>query len=190
MRLFIGAELADRVKKEAAAVSVLVRQRLREASGLDVRWVPPENLHITLCFLGEVADERGPAIADALDRPTFTVQPFALALRGLGCFPPAGPPRVFWIGVASGVTEMQRIHRELAARLAPLGFEPERRAYAPHVTIARVKHPGGSPRMIRDVLAATPADCGVSDVAAITLFRSRLSPRGASYEPVLRVPLS
>jgi RNA 2',3'-cyclic 3'-phosphodiesterase len=83
------------------------------------------------------------------------------------------------------------VYGEIGERLAPLGFLPERRAYTAHLTLARVKDPGrGASANIRRTLAAEPADCGRIVVSAATLFRSRLSPKGAVYEPLLRVPLS
>ena len=85
---------------------------------------------------------------------------------------------------------MRELYRRIEHRLVPLGFAAERRPYTPHLTIARVKDPGRAPgRVIRASIAAVPASCGESTVNAVTLFRSRLSPRGAAYEPLLRVPL-
>jgi 2'-5' RNA ligase len=81
-------------------------------------------------------------------------------------------------------------HAALIERLQPLGYSPEARAYSPHVTLARVKAPGRSSTKVRDALAGEAADCGRMTVTALTLFRSRLSPRGAAYERLLRVPLA
>ena len=85
---------------------------------------------------------------------------------------------------------MVAAHAALARRLAPLGYLPEARAYSPHVTLARVKEPGRAARAVRQALADDPADCGRTIAGALTLFRSRLSPHGAVYEPLLRVPLA
>ena len=191
MRLFIGVELDQRAKAAAADVAERLRQRVqRSVPALVARWVATENLHITIWFIGEVADERAVAIADVVGRP-FHIPAFDLALAGCGAFPPSGPPRVFWIGVADGQAAMQALYSEVGRRLVPLGFEPEQRGYTAHLTIARVKDAGrGTSRAIRDVLAELPSDCGVCPIQAVTLFRSRLSPRGAAYEPLLRVPLS
>ena len=85
---------------------------------------------------------------------------------------------------------MAALHGEVQERLAPLGLLPERRPYAAHLTIARVKDAGrGQSAAIRQTAAGLAADCGATAVNAVTLFRSRLSSRGAAYEPVLRVPL-
>jgi 2'-5' RNA ligase len=192
MRLFIGVELEDRVKALAADVAERLRQRLnRRLPDFHARWIEPANLHVTLWFIGEVPDESLDRIIAALQAPAFSSPAFPLSLGGCGAFPPSGQPRVLWIGVHRGLEEMRGLYREVGARLEPLGYLPERRDYAAHLTIARVKDGGrGGAREIRSILAALPADCGVCQIAAVTLFRSRLSPRGATYDPLLRVPLS
>jgi RNA 2',3'-cyclic 3'-phosphodiesterase len=190
MRLFIGVELDEAVRAAAATAALELKARLdRHAPGFTARWIDRANLHITLWFIGEVADERLVQISDALRRP-FDVAPFSLALTGCRAFPPSGAPRVLWIGTTKGTEAMRELYDRIEDRLVPLGFAAERRPYTPHLTIARVKDPGrASGRVIRDAIAEVPASCGESAVNAVTLFRSRLSPRGAAYEPLLRVPL-
>ena len=190
VRLFIGVELDDAVRAAAATAALELKTRLDTcAPGFTARWIDRANLHITLWFIGEVGDERVGAISDALGRP-FDVAPFSLTLLGCGAFPPSGAPRVLWIGTAEGTEAMRELYGRIEHRLVPLGFAAERRPYTPHLTIARVKDPGRTPgREIRDAIAAVPVSCGESAVNAVTLFRSRLSPRGAAYEPLLRVPL-
>lgn len=184
MRLFIGVELSDDVKARAAAIADALHAQL--GARVHARWIPVENLHITLWFIGEVDDEHGEAITNALN-PPFHLAPFDLELRGAGAFPPSGPPRVFWIGARRGGDSMLALYNEVAARLKPLGFEAERRSYSAHLTIARVKE--ARRRDVRSVLKQIDADAGSCRVAAVTLFRSRLSPKGASYEARVRVPL-
>jgi len=184
MRLFIGVELSEDVKARAARIADALREKLGRR--VTARWVAPENLHVTLWFIGDIADDRVAAVMAAVDTP-FAIRPFDLELRGCGAFPPRGAPRVFWIGVSAGQAALEALYDELAPRLQPLGFEPERRAYSAHLTIARVKECRA--REVRNVLRAADADAGRCRIAAVTLFRSRLSPKGASYEPLLRVPL-
>lgn len=191
MRLFVGVELDDRVRRAAAEAAEHLRVRLkRSRADVNARWVDPDNLHITLWFIGEVHDDRAAELRGALQAP-FGTPAFDVRLDGCGSFPPSGPPRVFWLGVASGVEPMRQLYGEVRDRLVAIGCEEEKRPYAPHLTIARVKEIGrGSARAVRDAVAAVPAACGSSRVEAVTLFRSRLSPKGSRYEPLLRVPLS
>lgn len=192
MRLFIGVELDPRVKAAAADVAERLRQRLtRAAPDVRARWVETENLHITLWFIGEAQPPRDAEIRAALESAPFSEPAFDLLIAGCGAFPPSGPPRVFWIGVQGGAAGMSALYGDVGRRMASLGYRAETRGYTPHLTIARVKEAGrGSSRIARETAAALPADCGASRVAAVTLFQSRLSPRGATYEPLLRVPLS
>jgi 2'-5' RNA ligase len=193
VRLFVGIELDTAVRSEAAAIAEALR--LRVGRRVTARWIAAGNLHITLWFIGEVADDRAAAILTAIDRP-FDIAPFDLHIAGLGAFPPTGAPRVFWLGVRHGGESLARLHGELAVRLTPLGIEPERRPYSAHLTIARVKpgwkdvHPSaGGYGDLRAALRELAADAGACPIKEVTVFRSRLSPKGAAYEAVLRVPL-
>lgn len=189
MRLFAGVELDERVRLACAETARDLDERLQRArSGLNVRWIPENNLHVTLWFFGEVSAGRATEITDRLHF-AWQIPAFELTLSGVGVFPPAGPIRIVWVGVAAGADEMAAMHRELTARLVPLGFEAERRAYHPHVTLGRAKESVGSARRARAVLERGDVQAGSCEIKHITLFLSRLSPRGAQYEPLLRVPL-
>jgi 2'-5' RNA ligase len=188
LRLFIGVELDDAVRDSAAAIANSLRRHLGHR--VDARWVPASNLHITLWFIGNVTDDRADEILRALDRP-FMVPVFNVHIAGPGAFPPSGAPRVFWLGVQAGAESLTALYGGLAARLLPLGIEPERRAYSPHLTIARLKVARGG-KVDPDLRASfrlVAADAGTCIVSRVTVFRSHLSPKGATYEPLLRVPL-
>lgn len=188
MRLFIGIELDEHVRERAAAIAESLRIQLGRR--INARWIPADTLHITLWFIGEVADDRAQELLSALRAP-FDEPSFDIHVAELGAFPASGAPRVIWLGVQSGGERLVRLHAELAARLRPLGIEPEHRAYSAHLTIARVKDVPGGERdvQLRAAFSALPAVAGQCRVAAVTVFRSRLSPKGAAYEPLLRVPL-
>lgn len=190
MRLFVGIELSAAMKDAAFAASEHLQSALKRARlHVDARWVAASNLHITLWFIGEVDDARAARIGEVMKAP-FEVAPFTLRVAGLGAFPPSGPPRVFWLGATAGADPLGELHRQVESRLTPLGFEPERRAYSAHLTIARVKDvPRGASPQIRRLLADIPADAGATEITAATLFRSRLSPKGSTYEPLMRIPL-
>lgn len=188
MRLFAGIEIDDTVRERAAAIADSARAALDRS--LVIRWVPPQNLHITVWFFGEVPEPAGADILNAINDP-FRASSFDLHVAGLGAFPQSGIPRVLWLGVRTGGDSLTRVHAELAARVHPLGLEPERRPLSPHMTLARVKGAlsGARPREVRALWRDLPADAGACRVGALTLFRSRLSPKGAVYEPLVRVPL-
>jgi len=191
MRLFVGIELPDPIRQAAASTADELRHRLsRVAPHVTLRWVQPENLHVTLWFLGEVAETRGQEVATVLRAP-FQTASFPLRIGGVGAFPGSGPPRALWLGIPAGGGPLGALHGELGVRFASLGFAPEKRAYSAHLTIARFKDvPRADTRVVRGVVGESAADIGECQVSGVTLFRSRLSPRGSQYENLLRVPLA
>jgi RNA 2',3'-cyclic 3'-phosphodiesterase len=190
MRLFLGIELSPELKGAAATVSSRAQASIEKtAPRAPIRWVNPENLHITTWFLGEVDDERAKRLRAALEAP-FTTPRFALRLEGVGTFPPSGRPRVIWIGISKGVDSLISLHQELAQRLPPIQFEAERRAHSPHLTLARVKEiRAADAAALRRALGSLRLPAANGEVGHLTLFRSRLSPKGSQYEALLRVPL-
>jgi RNA 2',3'-cyclic 3'-phosphodiesterase len=193
MRLFIGVDLPEDLKNRAAAAASRLRERIaRVAPEARVRWVMPSNLHVTVWFLGEVREPRIEALIDALKKP-LAARSFILEVAGAGAFPPSGPPRGIWFGLEAGRDGLAAIHDELRLRLIPLGFEPEKRPYAPHVTIARIKtkdvRPAEAASMRRALRDAT-GDLGTCEVRSATLFASRATQTGSQYEALLQLPLA
>jgi 2'-5' RNA ligase len=189
VRLFAGVELDEEQRQACAAAVTDIQRRLGGVRNLTLRWIAPENLHITLWFLGETKEDAAARVMDAVCRP-WSIEPFNLTIGGAGAFPPSGPPRILWFGVTEGAASLEAAYRDLAARFAPLGYEAERRPYHPHVTVARIKgiDRTGS-RRLKDALREHVFTAGSQRASAITVFQSRLSPHGARYEPILRVPL-
>lgn len=192
MRLFVAAHPSDDVRARAAACAGVLRQRLEGAGAAQgIRWISPSNMHLTVWFLGDVSDARAGAVLEALQPPLRTGS-FALHVEGFGAFPPSGPPRVLWMGVTRGLEQLARLHDEVGSRLQPWGFAPEGRAYSAHLTIGRVREaPSGAARAaIRNAETHQQGDAGACRMDHLTVFRSRTSPAGAVYEPLLRVPLT
>lgn len=183
MRLFVAVELDEAVRREAARVARTLAAALdRQGTGRGVAWVAAENLHLTLQFLGEVDAPTARIVADRVSEP-LAIPAFDVALGGLGTFPPAGPPRVIWVGVTEGAGQLAASHAEVSRRLDGLGFPRENQPFRAHLTLGRVKAPLG--RHVSEILAGTSvareARCRVDH---LTLFESRLSPRGATYSVV------
>ena len=188
MRLFVGVELDATVASAATAlIGELQRRAARLAPAARITWTAEERLHITVRFIGHADDALGRAIAGALEPPLKTAQ-FDLALGGAGAFPKSGAPRVLWAGIASGGAALHAVEREVTARLAAVGIPPEDRPYSPHLTLARVRDAAGlRAASLFEQVAETPL--GTTRVEAITLFESRLSPKGPTYVPLQRTPL-
>ncbi len=154
-----------------------------------VRWVGPDGIHVTLKFLGEVADERLDELRQALGRAAAGIRPFTLELVGGGVFPGPARPRVFWAGVTAD-QQLELLQHAVEREFAPLGFLTEARAFRPHLTLGRAERdaaPGDLRRAAERIAAA--AFSGSALVETVDLMRSRLSPRGAAYEAVHQEPL-
>jgi 2'-5' RNA ligase len=188
MRLFVAVEIDDEARRVAAATAAALRAAIGPA--FKARWVPPENMHLTVRFIGHVDDALAPAVIETLTSP-LEVAPFDVELAGCGAFPPSGPPRVLWMGLTRGLSSLKFMHEVCNQRLAPFGFEPEARAYSAHLTLARVKDaPKGSGAIVREALRRVTPASTTCRVARATIFQSHMSPKGSRYEPVGFIPLT
>jgi RNA 2',3'-cyclic 3'-phosphodiesterase len=182
VRLFVAVELSDEMRKAAARAAETIRRTIGRS--IDARWVEPEKMHLTVRFIGHVHDDRVPDLLKVLAAP-LSIAPFEIALGGCGAFPPRGGIRVIWIGLETGLQSLTAMHDEYNRRLAPVGFEPEDRPYSAHLTLARVKGVRkGPPAALRETIrrvAVQPSHCRVDRV---TIFRSNMSSKGSSYEPL------
>jgi len=180
IRAFIAIELDDSVR---AAVAEVLRC-LRDGPGGDgVRWVPAENLHVTLRFLGDIPPAQVPAIAAALGEVAADQLPFQLRLGGVAGFPSARRPRVISCEVGPSAP-LEQLAAAVERAVAELGFEPEQRRFRPHLTLGRVRG-RAHPPVTAPVTAAGDAQC----VDEIVLFRSRLGRSGATHTPLARISL-
>ena len=183
MRLFVAADLGEAAR---AALDV-EQQRIREALGpsTSLKWVKPEQAHLTLVFLGNVDDTKAPAIIEAMGED-IQGAPFEMALEGIGVFPSRGAPRVLWIGIGAGAAKLAALQRAVAARVAALGIAVEERAFHPHLTLARWKASRPADREPALKAAARPGAIARTRVERTTLYQSRLSSSGPAYTPLSR----
>ena len=191
VRLFVAIELDDAARTAMGREQRRLAKLLRGA-GDDggLRLVPEAQMHLTLVFLGEVADDMAHAVETAL-APAVPVAPYHLRLGGVGVFPARGNPRVLWLGVLDGDAPTREVYADVAGRVARAGVVVESRPYSPHLTLGRWR--AGRPRHRDAVTGAPPAGrpSVVADVAVdrVTLFVSRLSSAGAVHTPLLTSPL-
>ncbi len=178
MRTFIAVELDPPQRRPLLKL-------LQEVfpSSRDVRWCTENQLHVTLKFLGEIRPEQLSAICDAAQSACRQVPSFTLSVKGLGGFPTPRSPRVLWCGV-DDPTQSCRRWVELADPLfAKLGFEPENRAFTPHITLGRSKSPAGN-QLLREMLETAPApETEPMTVRQVIVYESQLRPTGAVYTP-------
>ena len=189
MRAFVAFEIPEPLARELDSHIVALQSKIDARS---VRWVRPEAVHLTLKFLGEVAEGAVPEISSAINQAAAQSAPFAFEVRGLGCFPSMNRPRVIWVGVHEPSGRLLKLQSELERRLGTLGFEAERRRFHPHLTLGRVRRDVG--RSALSGLSAilnkeTIGSLGKAEAEGASLMRSELRPSGAVYTRLHFAPL-
>ena len=171
MRIFVAVFPPPEVRRAVLEVA-------RRAVPNDrVRWTRPDNLHLTLKFLGEVPASRLEDVVAALRRPCADHAPYGAVLSGFGAFPSARRARIVWAGVGAGSGETRALAADVDAALGPLGFGREARPYVPHATLGRVR---GRPVSLR-LPPVIPGQPGFR-VGRVELVKSTLTAEGSVYE--------
>ena len=177
-RLFIAIEVSKSVKQIVSNYKDSLSGRISKA-----RWVPLENIHLSLRFLGDCQDEKIPDMIEAIRGSLKRCQTFHCRTTNLGVFPNPRRAGVLWLGVADD-PKLTKAYDEINKALASLGFDIEKRPFMPHITLARMKRPG-------------PVDINIAGsrielesefiVDGVTLFESHLSSKGAMHEVVSKI---
>lgn len=179
IRSFIAIPLAPEVRR--ATIRLIKRLSVPDDG---IKWVPTDNLHLTLKFLGDVNNTEVPPVCDVLREVCQGYEPFELSFSGTGGFPDLQRPRVLYAGVQDPAQSLTQIVMDLERELAELGFKPEPRDYQPHLTLGRTK--SGSRRASDEVIERLARDqstpLGSMLVDAVQLFASYLDKSGPTYQ--------
>ena len=172
LRAFVAVDTTPEVKAE---VSHLLRQ-LKERTRFSVKWVKPEQMHITLVFLGEVGAEFIEGAKVELNAVASRCRGFGCRLEGLGAFPSPVRARVLWVGLKSGEQELKELQKEVSRTLTRIGYVGEKRPFRPHLTLGRLREPA-------DVNFISEISFRSSSffVSRMILFSSTLKPEGPIY---------
>lgn len=175
----------------AIGVPAVARRDLADAAGQlravmppAVRWAAPEGMHLTLKFLGNIAPARVAPLLSAIAAAARETAPFALRLAGLGVFPHPRRPRVLWAGITGDTDALAALQQSVEQASIGLGFTPESRPFAPHITLGRVRHNAEAPalRLVGEAIhAAPPLPPSSWTVDAIQLMQSVPTPGGMRY---------
>ncbi len=180
LRAFLAAELPSQLQEAIQTATASLRRIL----GQDlIRWVPSNNVHLTLKFLGDVAPSSLDLIEHMLRTETAKYQPFEAEVEGFGCYPNARRPRILWVGLQAPAS-LASLHRDLDAASARLGYPSEDREFSPHLTIGRVRQNASATDLqkIRSEVEHTQIGrLGATRVEAVHLFKSDLLPTGSVY---------
>ncbi len=188
-RTFVALPLSPAVIEKLSAIQRTLRRIGTEQA---VAWVNPDNIHLTLFFLGDIVLERRQPVETALGVVARHAHPFAFNVQGLGAFPNVKRPRVIWVGVEDSTGRLALLHRAVNEALASIGFQPEERRFSPHLTLGRVRQRASREEEQAVGEAIRQTEVGVlGEVLAeeLIFFRSVLKSSGAEYTPLARYRL-
>ena len=189
VRAFVAVDLGPEAKDAARALQRQLDEALPRGG---VRWTRPDQLHLTLRFLGGVLATSLPELCQALDGALRGAPPFRLRLDTLGAFPSSRAPRVLWLGLEGDLPRLRDVQARVAQAAAAFGEHQEARPFHPHLTLGRVNRPEaavGRAFQAWVAQAASPAPCAW-EVEAVRLIQSRLRPAGAVYAELARFALA
>lgn len=187
IRSFIAIELPELIQNQLRQVSAA----LRSAGRLPVRWLPVENIHLTLKFLGDIDAGKLRNLSDEMITLARHQPPFSLTIGGVGAFPSTRRPRVVWVGIQAP-PKLAELAQQMEQLGLKFGIEPEGRPFSPHLTIGRVQQHA----VLEELQALTESlttikvgELGKLSVESICLFRSDLRSSGAIYTLLSRASL-
>ena len=156
----------------------------------DVKWVKPENIHLTLKFFGNIEEADVERIGSQIETVVSKEKPFFLRVRGMGAFPNSHSPKVIWWGIKEDGKKLESIHRKVEEKLEKIGFKSEKRPFSPHLTTGRVRSSRGRKELSEAIKTFSEKDLGSFEVNSLVLFKSGLTPRGAIYSKLKTISFS
>ena len=183
IRTFIAVELPDTIKVQVEKLET----RLIKARA-DIKWVKPQNIHITLKFLGDITTERVENACTGVREALETIGPFQLSLSRVGAFPNLDRARVLWVDVEEGRDELISLQHQVEDILVTRNFVREPRPFSPHLAIGRVRSPKGL-RTLTDLVKKTPFQTLDFQVDRVAVIKSDLQSSGPIYTVLEHAPL-
>ncbi len=175
IRLFIALPLGQEVERYLSSII----DELKPHGG-SVKWVAPQNVHLTVRFLGDTEEQRVPKIKQLLDKVASEYPTVATTIDRLGAFPNLRRPRVIWAGIHDNVDRLEKLARQVELGVRKLRFEKETKGFKPHLTLARIRKPQGLEQLIAH-LESFVLEPQVLTLDRLVLFKSTLTPKGPIY---------
>jgi len=176
IRAFIAVEIEDQAKQKILELITSLKK-----SSADIKWITENQIHVTLEFLGTIAQDKIKAISDNLSAISKDFKPFTITFFKIGAFPNLSHPKVIWLGIDKGAEALGELNKAIENNLEKLGFEKEIRGFKAHLTLGRVKSTKNISGLI-DILEKQPLiSIEPSQINSLTLFQSSLTPKGAIY---------
>jgi len=181
IRSFIAFDIDNEsvIKQFSEAQTTLVN------TGADLKLVKPQNIHMTMRFLGNISPPMVDSIHEEMKKISFA--PFDVEIKGLGVFPKLKYARVIWAGIRKGADELTNVSNQLEPLLRKLGFKPDSKGFSPHLTIARVKTGRNKAELIQRIQELTDYEFGIVRADCLRLKKSVLTPKGPIYSTLREV---
>ena len=176
IRAFIAIKLPD----EIVAAIRKVQDQIK-SSGVKIRWVRPENIHLTLKFLGDINERDIDQIHTAMIDAVKGYSPISLSGKGVGVFPNLRRPKVMWVGLGGESGRLIQLQETLDSQLKKIGFSKEKRAFKGHLTMGRVKGRIDTKKLTAILQEMSEFESEPFSAGEIVLFQSDLRPSGAVY---------
>ena len=184
VRTFIAIKLTPEIISNISKV-----QEELKRSGAEVRWVKPENIHLTLKFLGHITKEELERVKLITREALNPFMPFEVSISGLGAFPVIKHPRVIWAGIDKGKERLKEVASHIEESLAKIGFAKEKRTFSPHLTLGRAKSAKGRERLITALTRSEATNLGKISADKVSIMKSQLTPHGPIYTTLEEIPL-
>lgn len=185
VRSFIAIEIPEGIKKDVFEI----QEKLRKTDA-DVGWTRPEGIHLTLKFLGDVAEEKLEDIMKAIENAVKVFPPFSIEISGIGAFPGPKYPRVIWIGMKdNNENALKNLQNRIEKETEKLGFKTEKRDFTPHLTLGRVRSQKNRDSLLKAMEEFDRIELGALNVEGISLIKSEIRPKGALYSELFKVSL-
>ncbi len=175
----IRSFLAFDIDSEEVTKKLTEVQKLLIETGADLKLVEPQNIHVTIRFLGGISPDMVEKVYAAMRMVDFA--PFTIQLCGLGIFPSLNYPRVVWVGMTDGAEQLKSIFSQIEPQIRSLGFAADSYGFSPHLTIARVRSGRNKAQLIELVTKRQKYDFGEIKADCLRLKKSQLSSKGPTY---------
>lgn len=187
IRAFIAIELPETIKSSIETIQTRLK-----ATGLPMRWVRADNIHLTLKFLGDIGENEIEGIESALNDSVGSQTPLTLSAKGIGVFPGIRRPRVVWVGIQDHETGigLAGLQKSIENQLHPIGYSKEGRPFKGHLTVGRVKGYVDGRKLQEALNSFQRFESQPVVVNEFFLIKSDLKPAGPEYTKLIRIPLS
>ncbi len=185
IRAFIAVDIHSEIRKEL----ILLQSEFKKSLKGDISWVEPNNIHLTLRFLGQLDNTQLEEIKLIVQETAQNIKQFNMDLGVIGAFPDITEPRIIWVGINYGFNQLNEINAKLEDKLETINFTVGEKYFHPHLTIARVKSIGSEPSL-KEVTDKIRPKQSSEIVKKIIIYQSELTPQGALYTKLFETNLS